>query len=153
MDALKIIVSFLTSACTRKTGALAVRGRRASRSDTHAASQSFERMHNTLRVRVKVRVRTPLIQHERITQACGESVLADSQRVRSLMAVFCTSTILITNTNRMRTTPKYDYLKIPQHSSNTTRVQTYTSKFTLGDSQRMLAFILDLCKKSINKHA
>ena len=59
-----------TSVCARRTGAaahveqrrrecvalLAVRGRRASRSDARAASQAFERMHNALSHRVKTLV-------------------------------------------------------------------------------------------------
>ncbi len=50
----RYIMFFVTSACSRRTGAAArVERRRASRSDTRAASQAFERMHNTLSHRVK----------------------------------------------------------------------------------------------------
>ncbi len=50
----KYFMFSVTLACARRTGAaVRVERRRASRSDTRAASQAFERMHNTLSHRVK----------------------------------------------------------------------------------------------------
>ncbi len=65
----KYFMFVATSACARRTGAaarmeqrrrerlalLAVRGRRASRSDTRAACQAFQRMHNTRAMGPKLR--------------------------------------------------------------------------------------------------